>query len=297
MYRITLEWLMGFAAVGAWKLMPEPSGVACLALLLFLVGAYVYQRYAARPTRWDPILEPLSGQPHVHRAFRHAARSKRPVHDRALVAAAVERCGSALELAHASFRDDKTLVLRAVASAPQVFSLASPRLKQDREVALEAVRRSGALLEEAGDALQDDEEIARAALRSEPQNLRFVSDRLRSDKAFVVNGVAHLYPRLQQLPAMSLDDAAFFLAFYTDRVPHKLSLRQFFPDADAAKIERAESRAAAFIAEVPGLSAEYASRRNAATHQATLTALKTRFPEFGEEVYQQAIAAAVSGGR
>jgi hypothetical protein len=297
MYRTALEWGMGFAAAGAWKFMPGVGGVVCLALLLLFLAAYLYQRYAARPTRWDPILAPLADNLPVHRAFTQAARSKRLVRERELVAAAVERSGAALELADEALRDDKALVLRAIANTPQAFVFASDRLKKDREVVLEAVRRSGALVRDVNDALRDDDEVARAALRSDPQNLRFLSDRLRGDKDFVVNGVAHLYPRLQQLATLPLADAAFFLGFYTDRVPHKLALRQFFPGLDEATLETAESRAAAFRQAVPRISSQYVSQRSAATHHETITALKTEFPEFGEEVYQQAISAEVSAKR
>jgi hypothetical protein len=296
-YRTTLEWLMAFAAAGAWKLMPGPSGVACLVLFLLFLGAYVYDRYARRPSRWDTILAPLADAPHVHRAFKRAALWKRRVSDRELVVAAVERSGAALELADDTLRDDKALVLRAISSTPHAFRFASARLRGDREVVLEAVRRSGALVQGVSAQLQDDDEVARAALRSDPQSLRFLSDRLRSDKEVVVNSAAQVYPRLQQLSALPLADAAFFLEFYTDRVPHKLALRQFFPKVEPAGLERAESRAVAFMQAVPRFASDYVNNRNAVSYQDTVTAMKAQFPEFGEEVYQQAISAEVSRTR
>jgi hypothetical protein len=162
---------------------------------------------------------------------------------------------------------------------------------------LEAVRRAGALVQSVSDQYKDDEEIAAAALRDDPQNLRFLSDRLRSDKDFVVNAVGTVYPRLKQLAALPLPDAAFFLAFYTDRVPHKLALRQFFPALDTAAIDDAESQATAFMRAVPAIASNYVDKRSAAAHQGTMAALKSQFPGFGDEVYQQAISAQVAANR
>jgi hypothetical protein len=296
-YRTALEWLMAFAAAGAWKLMPGPSGVACLVLFLVFLGAYVYQRYATRPSRWDTILAPLADAPDVHRAFRRAALWKGRVSERALVAAAVERSGGALELADERLRDDKALVLRAIAQTPFAFPFASARLRGDKEVVLEAVRRSGTLVQSVSAEFRDDDEVARAALRSDPQSLRFLSDRLRSDQDLVVNTAAHVYPRLQKLGGLPLADAAFFLEFYTDRVPHKLALRQFFPNVEPASLARAESRALAFIQALPRLASDYVNDRNAVSYQDTVAAMKAQFPEFGDEVYQQAISAEVSRDR
>ena len=296
-YRTALEWLMGFAAVGAWTLMPRPVGIACLVLFLLSLAAYVYQRYVTRPSRWDAILAPLSADPRVHRAFIQAARWKRRVSERELVAAAVQRSGAALELADEALQDDKALVLRAIAETPDAFRFASARLRNERDVVLEAVRRSGTLVQDVSPTLKDDDEIGGAAVRSDPQNLRFVSDRLRADKAFVVENVAQLYPRLTQLAALPLADAAFFLTFYTDRVPHKLSVGQFFPAAEPAAVEHAVSRAAAFVHAVPRLTSEYVNKRSTATHQDAMAAMKSEFPEFGEEVYQQAISAEHSRSR
>lgn len=292
MCRITLEWAMGFAAVGVWKLMPGAGGIASLVLLLACLAAYFYlQRYVLRPSRWDALLAPLTHDPLAHKTFMRAGRGSRRVSNRKLVAAALPRCGACLELSDDSLRDDKALVLAAIANFPRAFRFASPRLKNDRDVALAAVKGAGEIVKELSDMLRDDDEIGSAALRADPQNLRFLSDRLRGDKDFVVNGVANLYPRLQQLGTLPLADAAFFLEFYTDRVPHKLALRQFFPSVEAASVERAEAEARRFRSAVPGIASEYVRNRNPATHQETLAALKSRFPEFGEEVYQQAVSA------
>ena len=298
MYRIVLEWLMAFLAAGAWKFTPGAAGVTMLVAFVICLAAYAYLlKYGMRPSRWDATLAPLADEPRLYRAFRRAARWKRRVSDRNVLAAALPRCGDCLELADEALQDDKALVLAAVANAPHALRFASERLRNDRQVVLEAVKRSGAVLQNLPEQLRDDDEIAAAALRDNPQNLRFISDRLRSDKDFVVNGVGTVYPRLKQLGALPLPDAAFFLAFYTDRVPHKLSLRQFFPGLDGAAIDDAEARASAFMRAVPQIASQYVDKRSAATHQGTVTALKSQFPGFGDEVYQQAISAQVAAAR
>jgi hypothetical protein len=298
MYRIVLEWLMAFLAAGAWKFTPGAAGVTMLAAFVICLAAYVYLlKYGMRPSRWDAILAPLADEPRLYRTFKRAARWKRRVSDRQAVAAAVPRCGACLELADEALQDDKALVLAAIAHTPYAFRFASERLRNDRQVVLEAVKRAGALVQDLAEQLKDDDEIATAALRDDPQNLRFLSDRLRSDKDFVVNGVGIVYPRLKQLAALPLPDAAFFLAFYTDRVPHKLALRQFFPALDPAAIDNAESQASAFMRAVPRIASDYVDKRSASTHQGTMTALKTQFPGFGDEVYQQAISAQVAANR
>ena len=71
--------------------------------------------------------------------------------------------GSLLQYVSPELRDDRDIVLAAVAKSGAVLEYASPNLRSDREVVLAAVLESGRALKHASSELQKDRELVLAA--------------------------------------------------------------------------------------------------------------------------------------
>ncbi|USE35939.1 PEP/pyruvate-binding domain-containing protein [Endozoicomonas sp. SCSIO W0465] len=90
-----------------------------------------------------------------------------------------------LRYASQSVRNDKDMVLPAIAARPRELVFVSEELKRDKEVVMAAVTRYGEGLEYASPELQDDDEVVMAAIVEDSRALVYASERVRSNKKIV----------------------------------------------------------------------------------------------------------------
>ena len=108
-------------------------------------------------------------------------------------------------------RNDRALVLHAVARNGICLGFASEARRAERMVVLAAVRACGEALAVVGDALCGDHAIARCAVVSSPLALRFVSPRLQDDASIVRTAVAIDGRAIQYASFRLQDDRATLL--------------------------------------------------------------------------------------
>eukprot|EP00941_MAST-03F_sp_MAST-3F-sp1_P006265 g6265.t1 len=98
-----------------------------------------------------------------------------------------------LKKLHASFRDDRDIVLAAVQKHRKALSYASMRLRSSKEVVLAALHshppESGCVFKYASESLRDDKEIALIAMRKAGSNLQYASSTLQNDFDVVLAAV------------------------------------------------------------------------------------------------------------
>jgi hypothetical protein len=107
-----------------------------------------------------------------------------------VLAALTQKGGWALQYASAELKNDKEVVLVAVAQNGRALVHASVELKNDKEVVLAAVARNGLALQFAPAKLKNDKEVVLAAVASFGHALQFASAALKSDKEVVLAAVA-----------------------------------------------------------------------------------------------------------
>ncbi len=90
-----------------------------------------------------------------------------------------------LKYASPRVRNDKGLVLEAVAKHRMDLQYVSEGLKDDEDVVLAAVNRNGRQLEYASQRLRDNENIVKAALADYPGAMRYAGEGIRDDKDIV----------------------------------------------------------------------------------------------------------------
>ena len=136
--------------------------------------------------------------------------------------AAVTKDGSYLKFASDKLKDDKEIVLAAVANNaleyPFKYALefASEKIKDDREIVLAAVTKSGSALEFASDKLKDDKEIVLAAVTKYGGALEYASTKLKDDREFILAAVTNGGFALQYASDKLKDDKEIVLAAVTD---------------------------------------------------------------------------------
>ncbi|USE35937.1 DUF4116 domain-containing protein [Endozoicomonas sp. SCSIO W0465] len=90
-----------------------------------------------------------------------------------------------LKYASQSVRNDKDMVLPAIAAHPKDLEWVSEELRGDKDVVMAAVAQYGYELEHASPELQDDDEVVMAAIAQFSGALAFASERFRSNKKIV----------------------------------------------------------------------------------------------------------------
>lgn len=105
--------------------------------------------------------------------------------------------GRLLECVDAADQDNPELVLAAVNSRrdKKIFNTAlqyaSLRLRNDKKIVLEAVATNGFALQYASEYLRDDLDVVMTAVNNYGQALQWASDRLRKDKDIVAAAIAN----------------------------------------------------------------------------------------------------------
>lgn len=120
--------------------------------------------------------------------------------DRDFVLAAVTTDGTKLRFADHGFRHDGDILIAAIKSSPESFSLAAGNLAQDRNFCLKAVKINGLVLAELPARFRHDREIVLAAVDNDGGALDMAPEDFRADYEIVMAAV--------QGSGMSLDDAA-----------------------------------------------------------------------------------------
>jgi len=118
--------------------------------------------------------------------------------DKEIVMAAVAHDGHALRHASEELKNDKEIVMAAVAQDGHALRHASKELKNDKEIVMAAVAQDGHALEYASKELKNDKEIVMAAVAQDGDALVYASEELKNDKeivmaAVVQNGDALVY--------------------------------------------------------------------------------------------------------
>ena len=112
--------------------------------------------------------------------------------DRAIVLVAVAQNGEALQFASPRLKGDREFALTLIRESTRrnsgfEFRWLSPPLRGDREVVLAAVTSSGQNLQDVSVSMKDDEEVVRTATRQWGPAFQFASERLRGKKTFVLS--------------------------------------------------------------------------------------------------------------
>lgn len=113
--------------------------------------------------------------------------------DKAFILQALERTEgeeTILTFADPKIKDDKDVLLSAVARQGLLLQSASDRLKQDPEIVLKAVENNGQALGYAAAFLKDNEQIVQEAVLNDGMALQFASSRLRNDEMIVESAVS-----------------------------------------------------------------------------------------------------------
>lgn len=91
-----------------------------------------------------------------------------------------------LKYASQPVRDDKDLVLAAIAKHPRDLKYLSQTLKNDDHVVLAAVTQEGSLIGYASERLRDNETLVKTAVAGDLIALRYASERIRGDKKIIL---------------------------------------------------------------------------------------------------------------
>ena len=221
-------------------------------------------RHASQNLQNDPDVV-LAAVQQDGMALQHASRELQH-NDRDLVLAAVQQNGDVLYDVAEAFLDDAEVVIEAIFSNPDAWSLASQRLlEEDRDVALAAVGRLG-----GGHVLQflvhwqDDRGVVLAAVRSDGLALEFASARLRADREVVFAAVRRDGMALQFVNYIFRDDDELVsMAVHQDGMSLQYGFRRFRADRELvlAAVRR------------DGLALEFASEGLQADREVVLAAV------------------------
>lgn len=135
-------------------------------------------------TRW---LQEVATSRSVSFWLQHAPQAARE--DREVVLAAVARDGRSLRFASRELQADREVVLAAIAQSSDSFAFASSALRADRRVVLTAIAKCGMALQHAAAELRADREIALKAVTSIGFALEHVSPELQVDREVVLTAV------------------------------------------------------------------------------------------------------------
>mgnify|MGYP002856423510 CR=1 FL=1 len=102
---------------------------------------------------------------------------------------ALDESGLYLEWASDEIKNDKTLVMKAVAQNPGALEFASDRLKADKDVLMQSVETVGWTVCYASDELRADKDVILKAVKNDGQALYYASKELRDDKEVVLEAV------------------------------------------------------------------------------------------------------------
>ena len=120
----------------------------------------------------------------------HPLALEKAKEEREVVLAAVAQHGFALQDANVSLKKDKKVVLAAVAQDGRALAYADESLKKDKEVVLAAVAQDGEAIYYAFESLKKDKEVVLAAVAQYGWALEYADESLKKDKEFVLAAVA-----------------------------------------------------------------------------------------------------------
>lgn len=110
--------------------------------------------------------------------------------DREFVMTVIESNGEELERVPEVFKQDKEVVLQAVAQSDGwALQFASDDLQHDREIVMSAVKHNGWILEGIPEEFRNDKEVVMAAVEADGEALEFASDALKNDREVVLTAV------------------------------------------------------------------------------------------------------------
>ena len=123
----------------------------------------------------------------VLKRFRYASETLR--NDRNVVLTAVAQNGYALQHASETLRNDDKVVLAAVAQNGYALEYASETLRNDRNVVLAAVAQDGRALMHASETLRNDRKVVLTAVAQDGWALQYASNTLRKKHRIVTTAV------------------------------------------------------------------------------------------------------------
>jgi len=143
-------------------------------------------QYASEDLRNDSVVvsAAVSRRP---RSLEHASATCR--NDKEIVLAALAGDGGVLHLASDDLRNDPKVVLVAVSMQPDSLRHASGTCRNDKQIVLAAVTRNGFVLQYASDDLRDDPDIVSAAVSVNGLALRHASAGCRDDPTCVAAAI------------------------------------------------------------------------------------------------------------
>jgi hypothetical protein len=109
--------------------------------------------------------------------------------DRDIVLEAVKNTGLAIRYASRSLRNDRDIAFFVIKGNPfgiNVFDYINDSLKNDRELMLLAVALDGLILEQLNDNLKRDQELFLEAFLNNVESLKFADESLRKNKSFIL---------------------------------------------------------------------------------------------------------------
>ncbi|WP_422137803.1 DUF4116 domain-containing protein [Endozoicomonas sp. ALC020] len=127
-----------------------------------------------------------------------------------------------LKCASQRIRNDKDLVIAALARHPHSLEYVGEELQSVAEVVMHTVTKDGCYLQYASPTLQDDEKVVIAAVTNSSGALKYASERIRSDKNIIktliainVNNLIYVNKTILEDPEYMLDliakDSAAFI--------------------------------------------------------------------------------------
>ncbi|WP_257265834.1 DUF4116 domain-containing protein, partial [Endozoicomonas sp. ONNA2] len=116
-----------------------------------------------------------------------------------------------LKYASKRVRNDKDVVLPAIAKHPDDLKLASKQLKNDQDVVMASVSQNGYCLSYASPELQDNDMVVKTALAQCAYALQYASERFRSDKGIIQTMIADDISNLQYASKKVLKDREYLL--------------------------------------------------------------------------------------
>ena len=123
-----------------------------------------------------------------------------------------------LELASKDLRDDKEVVLTAVARKGYALQFASDDLKNDKNVVLTAVAESGYALRYASTGLKSDKDVVLTAVAQDGYALQLASDELRGDKDTVCKAVTQDWTAIEYAsPELKVDTDVLLIVMSQSR--------------------------------------------------------------------------------
>lgn len=110
--------------------------------------------------------------------------------DKSVMMKAIRQHSFALEYASDRLKNDKNLVLKAVKDDGDMLKYASNELRDNKEVVLEAVKnRWGCALKYASDRLKDDLGVVMVAIDRHIDSIEYASDRLKDNRDVMLDAI------------------------------------------------------------------------------------------------------------